>query len=456
MNFDKEMLLEKGRFVLKTAEKLGATQTEVTVGIQNSALTRLANSIIDQNVAEHHATIQTIIYVGKKKGSTYVEVIDNDSIRKAVENAIKIAKMSPDDKDFQSLPGALPYNSIPIEDLVSKNTMNTTPEQRAEHAKMVIDTAHSVDDRIKAVAGAISHGIGERVILNSLGVEAYDARTYANVNLTILAEDGKEQTAGWYADNNTDFGKLHFKEVAEIAARKAAEGFGMKAIEPRDYEVVLEPAALSGLLVYIAYFGFSALMYQEYISFLRDKIGTKLFSEKFNLWDDALDERTTFRTFFDDEGFPKSKIDLVENGIIKNLAYDSYTAGRDNKLSTGHHNKEEGHSLPFPNNMFVGEGDSNLNEMISETKDGLLITHFHYQNAVNPTEGIFTALTRDGTWKIEKGEVKYPVRTLRFTDAAPRFLGRIDLLGTYPKINASTFKVPTIKLPSFRISSIQK
>ncbi len=456
MEFNKELLLEKAKFVLKTAEKLGATQTEVTVGLRNTALTRLANSIIDQNVAERHATIQTIAYIGKKKGSTFVEVLENGQIAKAVENAVKIAKISQEDNDFISLPTPMPYSTIPTDELVSTNTMNTTPEQRAESAKLCIDTAHSMDDRIKAVAGAVSHGLAERVIMNSLGVEAYDVGTFSNVNLTILAENGKEQVAGWYADNNIDFTKLHIKKVAEIATKKAVDGFGMQLIEPGNYEVVLEPAALSGLLMYIAYFGFSAVMYQEYVSFLRDKIGTKLFSEKFNLWDDALDYRSTFRSFFDDEGTPKSKIDLVKDGVVKNLAYDSITAGKDGVQSTGHHNKQEGQSFPFPTNMFVGEGSSNIEEMIAETKDGLLITHFHYMNAVSPTEGIFTALTRDGTWKIENGEIKYPVRTLRFTDAVPRFLSEINLIGKYPEINSQEFKVPSMKLPSFTISSIQK
>jgi len=456
LDFNKELLLEKARFVLKTAEKLGATQTEITIAMRTTALTRLANSIIDQNVAENHATIQTEVYIGKKKGSTFVEVMDNESIAKAVENAVKIAKMSPEDTDFISLPSPHPYTAIPIEYLISKNTMSATPEDRAEAAKSVIDTAHSIDDRIKAVAGAISHGLGERVIMNSLGVEAYEAGTYSDIDLTILAEDGKEQTAGWMRDQNVDFTKLHIKKVAEIAAKKAADGFGMQIIEPKNYEVVMEPAALSGILLYVAYFGFSAVMYQAYQSFLREKIGTKLFSEKFNMWDDALDKRAINRTSFDDEGFPKSKVELVSDGVVKSLAYDSLTAGKDGVTSTGHHNKEAGRSLPFPTCTFMGEGDSNVEEMIAETKDGLLITHFHYMNPVSPTEGIFTALTRDGTWKIENGEIKYPVRTLRFTDAVPRFLGTIDLIGKYQPINSHAFKVPPVKLPSFTISSIQK
>jgi predicted Zn-dependent protease len=456
MEFNKEFLEEKARFVLKTAEKLGVSQAEVTVGLRNSSLTRLANSIIDQNVAENHATIQTEVYFGKKKGSTFVEVMDNESIAKAVENAVKIAKMSPEDKDFISLPSPKPYQLLPIEEVVSKNTLNTTPEDRAEAAKIIIKIAHSVDDRIKAVAGAISHGIGERVIMNSLGIKAYEVGTYSSIDLTVLAEDGKEQTAGWMRDQNVDFSKLHIEKVAKIAAKKAADGFGMQLIEPKNYEVVLEPAAISGIIMYMAYFGFSAVMYQAYQSFLREKIGQKLFSDKFNLWDDALDKRANNRSAFDDEGVPKTKMDLIKEGIAKNLAHNTLTAGKDGIESTGHQNKEAGRTLPFPTCIFMGEGHSNIEEMIAETKDGLLITHFHYMNPVSPTQGIFTALTRDGTWKIENGEIKYPVRTLRFTDAVERFLGKIDLIGKYQDLNSQMFKVPAVKLPSFTISSIQK
>ncbi|MHA1220957.1 MAG: TldD/PmbA family protein [Candidatus Heimdallarchaeota archaeon] len=456
MEFNKELLMEKGQFVLKEAEKLGATQAEIIVRMNTSALTRLANSIIDQNVAEKHARVTTIVYFGKQKGSTSVEVMDDASIKQAVADAVKIAKISPENKDFKSIPGPQPLTTIPVDDMVSKVTYNTTPEHLAESAVLAIDSAHAIDKRINAVAGAISHGFIERVIVNSLGVEAYETGTVSNVNLTVLAEDGSEQTAGWSSDNNMDYSQLHIKEVAERAARKAVDGFGMKFIDPGDYEVVLEPAAVGGFMFFMSYFGFSATMYQDYVSFLRDKIGDKLFSEKFNLWDDAFDKRNVYRGFFDDEGQPKSKLEMVTDGVVKNLAYDTLTAGKDGVKSTGHNAKFYGRSIPFPGNLFVGEGDSNLDEMIAETKNGILVTHFHYQNAVNPTKGIFTGLTRDGAWLIKNGEIQYPLRTLRYTDAAPRFFGTIDLIGKYSDLNDSRVKVPPMKLPSFTISGSQK
>ena len=76
MELNKELLLEKAQVALKQAEQLGATQAEITISYTTSALTRLANSIIDQNVAELHANVSSLVYIGKRKGSTSMEVFD--------------------------------------------------------------------------------------------------------------------------------------------------------------------------------------------------------------------------------------------------------------------------------------------------------------------------------------------------------------------------------------------
>ena len=56
----------------------------------------------------------------------------------------------------------------------------------------------------------------------------------------------------------------------------------------------------------------------------------------------------------------------------------------------------------------------------------------------------------------ENGEVKYPLRTLRYTDSVLNFFANIDLMGKYPKFNDTFQKVPPMKLPSFTITGSQK
>ncbi|MHA2359039.1 MAG: TldD/PmbA family protein [Candidatus Thorarchaeota archaeon] len=459
MKTNKHLLLDKAGLILKEAEKLGASQAQASIGLVNMSLTRLANSIIDQNVSERHATIRVLLYFGQKTGVVESEIFKDNDIKKAVEQAASLARISPENKDFKSLPLPKEYSSsFDLGSLVSEDTYNTTPEKRAELAKLAIDTAHDVDSRIAAVAGYVRNISSERAIANSLGVEGYQMRTYGDVDLTILARDGKEETAGWAADARREVKDLKVEDVAIVSSEKAANGFGMKNLHPGEYEVILEPEAAAGLLFFTTLLGFGARRHQEFLSFLRDRIGEQVFSEDLTLWDNPLNQRLVGASLFDDEGVPHRKVDLIDKGVVKNLVYDTLTATKDGVESTGNHAKWWGPAEPIARHIVVGEGNSSVEEMVSDTKKGVLVTHFHYMNPVNPTEGVLTALTRDGTWYVENGEIQYPLNTLRFTDAVPRFLKKIDLIGKYPDFQTipPVGLIPAMKLPSFRFSGSSK
>ncbi len=469
MELSKDLLIDKTDLILREAEKLGISQAEVTITQTTSALTRLANSIIDQNVSEKHLEITIIVYYGKKKGSVCIEVLEPELLKQAVVRAAKTAKITPENSDFVSLPKAKLYSTkLDPSTLFSKKALEVTPEQRAEYAQLVIDEAHGVDKRIKKVAGLISNTLQEKLIKNSLGVNAYALRTESKIDLTVLGNDGQEETAGWSSDTRRDISDLRLVKVAQRAAQKAVNGFGAKTIDPGNYEVILEPAAVGGLMRMMTYYGFSARMYQEYKSFLKDKIGEKLFSEKLDLWSDPLDSRGVFASVFDGEGVPTRKLDLIDKGVVKALVYDTLTAAKDGVESTGHNFKHwrmltlgMGESMPRANHLFVREGDSTLEEMISETTNGILITHFHYQNPVNPAKGVFTGLTRDGTWFVKDGEIKYALKTLRYTDSFTKFFNTIDLIGKYQELQdgyewVSQGMFPPMKLPSFKFTGSTK
>ncbi|TFH09945.1 MAG: TldD/PmbA family protein [Candidatus Thorarchaeota archaeon] len=458
MENNRELLLSKAEMIIKEAEAHGASQSQAAINLTNLNLTRLANSIIDQNVAERHVRVKALLYFGNKRGSVNFEVFEDADIKDAVSQAASLARISRENEDFKSLPTPKKYPSFNLDSLVCKATYDTTPELRAEYAKLAIDTAHEVDNRVAAVAGYVQNITSERVVTNSLGVEGYEMRTSSDIELTILARDGSEETAGWSGDARRDVRDLKVEEVATIAAEKTVKGFGMKDLSPGEYEVVLEPAAAGGLLFYTSMLGFGARHHQEFMSFLRDRIGEEVFSDKLSLYDNALDERLVGASLFDDEGVPHQKVDLIDKGVVKNLVYDTFTAGKDGVESTGNHAQWWGPAEPIARHIIANEGKSSIEDMVSETKNGVLVTHFHYMNPVNPTQGVLTALTRDGTWYIENGDVKHPLRTLRFTDAIPRFFKDIELVGRYSEFLSTPpiGLVPGLKLPSFRFSGSSK
>jgi PmbA protein len=141
----------------------------------------------------------------------------------------------------------------------------------------------------------------------------------------------------------------------------------------------------------------------------------------------------------------------VDAGIAKGVVWDSYSAGKEeNQVSTGHALPAGNTFGPVPMNMTMQEGDTTLEEMISNTKRGVWVTRFWYTRPVHPLNVIVTGMTRDGTFLVENGKVKHPVRNLRFTQ------GYVDALNNVEAISEQRSLQPAIigqsLVPALKIS----
>jgi predicted Zn-dependent protease len=120
---------------------------------------------------------------------------------------------------------------------------------------------------------------------------------------------------------------------------------------------------------------------------------------------------------FDYEGVPKQRVPMVDAGVCREVVYDSQTAARAGRRSTGHGLPAPNPYGPFPLNSVMSAGSTSRDELIGGLDRGLLVTRFHYTNVVHPKLAIITGMTRDGTFLVEGGEIRGPVRNLRFTQS---------------------------------------
>ena len=160
---------------------------------------------------------------------------------------------------------------------------------------------------------------------------------------------------------------------------------------------------------------------------------------------------------FDFEGVPKYRVDLIKAGVANAVVYDSYTATREGKSSTGHALPAPNTQGPFPLNMFMQPGNSTKEEMVKSTKRGILVTRFWYTRPVDDLKVIVTGTTRDGTFLIEDGEVKQPVRNMRFTTSYLDALSNTLAIGKATKLESSGFgasRVPAIKVAKFHFTGV--
>ena len=433
--------LELAESVLGYADQEGATQAEVLVMSDSSQLTRFANSQIHQNVSETDTVLNLRFVDGKRVGVASTNRIDPESLRRLAESAGRTARLQPELEDWVSLPEPTPIPEV--SGGFSEATASATPEARAEAARAVIAAADEA--RVQAYGSYATHH--ERIgVVNSLGIRAYEERTWAQLITVAMGADGE---AGYAESAAVDHTTLDAAALGREAAQKAGSSRGATAIDPGDYPVVLEEYAVVDLLDMLGYLGFSALAVQEERSFFAPD--RKIGSELVTIVDDALDPAGT-PAGFDYEGVGKEQVTLVERGVCRGVVYDAQTASREGRHSTGHGLPAPNPYGPFPLNQLMAPGDATREELIGGLDRGLLVTRFHYTNPVHPKLAQVTGMTRDGLFLVESGKVVGPVRNLRFTQSYLEALAGVEAVGRERKLLRGflgSVVVPAVRIASF-------
>jgi len=450
-------LLNIAQKVVEMAEREGASQAEASVFKVDNALTRYTKNMIHQNVVSsaYYLNLELVVD-GNKLGSTGINSVEEDALKKAVETALKIAKVSSPDPEFKSYVSPKPV--IPLPEIYYKSTAAFSPEDRVEAVKTIIDTALDYNKQVKWSAGSVSHQTMGFAIANSLGVNVETKATRANVEVNTRAGADDVEGSGYSASFEMDINKFDYGALANSAAKDAVNSINPKTFPIGEYEAILTPDSVSTFTRFIGMLGVSARSYQEGYSFLTDRIGSQVFDEKLTIIDDGRSLETYNAVPFDGEGSPKEKISLVKNGIPENLVYDNYTANKDDTESTGHSLPKFAvgffyRGVPMPINMIVDTGDTSVEEMIEDTKKGVYLTRLHYVNPIRRDKAVVSGLTRDACWYIENGEIKHSIKVMRFTDSVPNVMGSIDSLGDKSTVKkTSSVTTPFIKVPSFRFT----
>jgi len=421
-----------------------ADQTEVLLLGDDTQLTRFANSYIHQNVATRDIEVRVRVVMGKKIGVASTNDLSPESLERVVEAAMEIARYQPDNPDFVSLPEPMPITPV---DAFVEATATCTPEERAKAVRGIC--RYATENKLIA-SGAFSTSASEIAIANSLGIFAYTVSTMADLNTVIMSDT----SAGYASRTSMDVRQIDSEAIGREAVDKALRSRNPTDIEPGEYTVILEEYAVAEILDYLSYVGFSALAVQEGRSFMADSFGKRIVGENISIWDDGFDSQGLPMPF-DFEGVPKQRVDLIQRGIARAVVYDTYTANREGKRSTGHALPAPNTFGPIPLNLFMAPGDVSKEEMLSSTSRGLWVTRFHYVNVVHPLKAVLTGMTRDGTFWIEGGEIAYPVKNLRFTQGILEALSHVEQIGrqlALQKAWLGATVVPALKITSFNFT----
>jgi PmbA protein len=429
------------------ARSFGVQDIEVTLGASDSALTRFANNAIHQNVAERHRSISVRALIGNRTARASTNRCDDAAIERVVEQAIAITRASEPD------PGVLPLaeqGDLVDLDRFCPSTAQSGPDDRA---RTVAGAIEIVEQAGQTAAGIYSTGQSVEAVLNSRGLFAYYFDTLAQFSITAMAAD----SSGWAKAGTPDCDEVDALQLARRASGKAALSAAPRLLDPGRYTVVLEPAAVQDLLGQM-FSDFSATALRDQRSFLTGRLGQQLFGTGINIADDVCHALQTGAPF-DGEGVPRRRLALVEDGIPREVARSRSAAARDGVESTGH-----GFALPneygeAPVNIVMEGGNRTLQEIVSSTGRGILVTRLWYIREVDPFQKIMTGMTRDGTFLIEDGNLVSGVRNFRFNQSLLELLNNVE--EATPSERASgeesfDMVVPGLRVRDFRFSEVTR
>jgi PmbA protein len=406
-----ESALALAEDVLGRALRIGATEAEVLVVAGDSSLTRFANSEIHQNVAERSVTVNLRHIVGRRIAVVSTGKTDPEGLRSLVHRAAAIARSCEELEDWAGLPapaadaGAITGGGVPA---WAAGTADATPEFRAEGVRAVIAAADAAG---VTAYGSFSNDAEAVAVANSAGIRAAEGRTSAQLLTVHMSPDGG---TGYAEMVSMDASSIDAAALGREAATKARASDHPVSVPAGDYPVVLEEYAVVDITDQLGYVGFNALSVQEDRSFAEP--GRRIGSDLVTIVDDGADQHG-LPASFDYEGVPKQRVALVEAGICRDVVYDSQTAARAGRISTGHGLPAPNPWGPFPLNAVISAGTTSREELIGGLERGLLVTRFHYTNVVHPKLAIITGMTRDGTFLVEGGKIVGPVRNLRYTQS---------------------------------------
>jgi PmbA protein len=449
-----------------------ADDVEVIIGGGRSTLTRFANNAITQNVAEENYDISVRTVFDGRTARASTNKFDDDSLRRVVQSSEALARVQEPDLDLAPMYSSDEAKSASFRRAGTEpdippsryfeQTAKIGPLERAEVVRQMVAVA--LREKLTA-AGVCADGEHIEALFNSRGIARFHRQSSAEASITMLAGS----SSGWQKANSPDVSKLNSVALAETAAKKARDSAAPQELAAGKYTVILEASAVLDMIGF-GFWDFGGLALLDQRSFLNNRIGTQLFGKNITVFDDAYHPLQSGPAF-DGEGVRRQRIELIRNGVVKNVVHSRATAMRLNKSEFKSQVGEvhpTGHGFPLPNEL--GEMPMNIvfepsnhpksvDQMISETERGVLVTRLWYIREVEPYEKMLTGMTRDGTFLIENGRVKHGILNFRFNESLIHMLSNVEAMSEPARASGEEsfdMVVPAMKVKDFNFTEVTK
>lgn len=425
--------------------------------IEAFAIKGRMRNVYVENSDIHIATENTWIglgiksIVGKKVGFMSGIVSGENDIERIVKESVSLARISPEDKNFKSLPSV---TEKPISSNVGfdKESLNMPMENLVSFANEIVNAAEK--DDVKVMNGLLRVNDYKFQISNSLGVNGSHQGTFIFVH--FLAK--KDMSEGVEKAYSARFKDLNPDKIGESLYRKTMLVLNSKSFKgSKKVSAIINPVELEGLISSTINIAISGENVNKKRSPWINKLGEKVASENLTILDNPLLPEGPRSAPIDDEGVITKKKAIIEKGVLKTFIFDSYNGLiadaelTGNGFRRGTRSIEGAHktvALCAPSNLEVVTTNKSLDDLVNETKFGILIEKFAAPSADGFT-GNFGLEIRSGIL-IENGELTQPIKHALLVGNFYEGLRKISGIANESQL-IENVKTPAIKFEDFQI-----
>ena len=438
------------------SKNIGIDECEVVVVKKNITTVRITDSEIveiKQNFDKNYG-----VRIIHQKKITSIQTTNKENILDSIENGLKTTLKLKPREFWKGLPEKKEFTQL--EGTFDKKLKQISGSKATDIAQNMINS--SENKKIDTITGSLNIVYENFELSNSNELNFNNESTYISGIINAESEHSTLPVSGIGHACGRTLSKFSPEQIGLDAKNMCIDSINPQKINSEKYSIIFEPYSVGELLAFVVAANFNFKTFKERKSCFSNNFKNKISTEEFNLTDDPHIPEGIGTKSIDDEGTKTEKIKLIENGIFENSfsnLYDSYKEGEKessgNAIRMGSPMGRSAEPIPIsaPHNLTITQGSSSQEDMIKDTKHGLLVGRLWYTYAVNPIKGDFSCTARSGIRIIENGKIVGPGKSVRIVHNLPTLLKNISDIGNDQRRVMQWASLPSIT-PSIKVEDI--
>jgi PmbA protein len=375
---------------------------------------------------------------------------------KIIDSTLKSAKNITERKFWKTLPD---YSTCPSLDKVNDPRLwKMTASDISDITQEMINSAQN--QKITNISGSLNVVCEEFELENTNGLQRNDVSTYISGIINSDSDVGSFPVSGIGQESSRVLSDFHPEKIGRDASEMCARSINPQIADSGITNIIFEPFAVGELLAFVFASNFSLKTYSENRSCFSEKIGSSVAGEGFDLMDDPHMPNGLGSKSFDDEGVPTKPTHYIRNGVFEKTYSDLYNAYKEGTSSSGNASRpgsplgRSSNPIPVsaPHNLTI-RGNVKRDDIIKDTKNGLLVSRLWYTYPVNPIRGDFSCTARSGIWIITDGQIRAPAKSVRIIHNLPRLLQQISAVANNERAVLPWASIP-VTAPTIRCDGV--